>query len=342
MPATWRVIPFPLIFFSLLSLPSSDAFSCLSGGLVVSSATLRSRRGLSFIPPSRRDTLSSKLSSSSNNNNNSQDSEDESNKISTAIDEGVDQIFDAVDLDDSGSIDFKEYSSHLSSAGLSEDSIQRSFLEMDSDQNGEISRDEFRSAILMASTTNTAEEAVVEGDCPMGYWLNSVKQTCEPLGPIGRISQRLETLGPFKKTYQRISNLFDLDVSKHGVAFALSYSVISNINGSISLSVAWYMSCARTGLSPLAPGQWKSLLKAYGTIYAVIQVLRPFRIASAIAMSKLSSNLLNHTQEKLTCSRGFAIFIQYALGWVAWLFVATFGITMASWVSGVSVLGGVH
>ena len=98
----------------------------------------------------------------------------------------------------------------------------------------------------------------------------------------------------------------------------------------------------QTGLSPLAPGQWKSLLKAYGTIYAIVQLLRPFRVAAAVAMSKMSNSFLEETQVQLNCSRGVAIVVQYALGWLAWAVVATSGIALASWCSGVPVWSGCH
>ena len=48
--------------------------------------------------------------------------------------------------------------------------------------------------------------------------------------------------------YQRITNNFGIDkaaIRKKGVSFALAYSIISNLNGAISLSVAWYMTVKR-------------------------------------------------------------------------------------------------
>jgi hypothetical protein len=95
----------------------------------------------------------------------------------------------------------------------------------------------------------------------------------------------------------------------------------------------------QTGLSPLAPGQWKSLAAAYGTIYAIIQVLRPFRVAAAIGMSKLSRQFLEQTEKKLSCPRGVAIAFQYGLGWVAWAAISAVGITLASVGTGVPIWG---
>jgi hypothetical protein len=88
-------------------------------------------------------------------------------------------------------------------------------------------------------------------------------------------------------------------------------------------------------MSPLEPGQWKSLLAAYGTIYAAVQLLRPLRVAAAIALSDWTTQFLSHTQQRLDCSRSVAIGIQYVLGWILSLGVASLGICFASAASGV-------
>lgn len=253
--------------------------------------------------------------------------------------EGLNEVFDSVDVDGSGAIDLEEFNRHLTPVGFSSDAIEASFSEMDKDNNGEISRNEFRQAII-----DKSEKAATSGDdgCPMGYFMNSVQQTCQPLGPFGRISQRVETLGPFKKTYNKISNLFGVDtknISKLGVSFALAYSIISNLNGAITFSVAWYISCRRTGLSPLVPGQWKTLLSSYAMIYGFAQIVKPFRVAAAIAMSKLSAEYLEMTQAKLKCSRGVAIGCQYLMGQVIMAICAFIGVSIVTVWTGVPMFG---
>jgi len=249
----------------------------------------------------------------------------------------VDHIFTIVDVDGSGSIDLQELTEHLLSTGFEDTKeIEQLFKKMDFDNNGKITRNEFRQAIL-DDTSNANEDDV----CPRGYFLNSVQQTYQKLSPIGRLSQRVETLGPFKRVYLAISNLFGVDtkkISKLGISFFLSYSIISNINTSISFSVAWYISCKRTGLSPLAPGQWRSLLAAYGMIYGLIQLLRPFRVAAAIGMSKLSAEYLELTQIKFNCSRSVSIGLQFISGQLIMGICAAMGITLASVLTGVKLL----
>ena len=195
------------------------------------------------------------------------------------------------------------------------------------------------------STTSTTmlsdfPESVTNEDCPSGYYLDSVHNSCSPLGPLGRLSQKYELAGPFRRVHKAIANLFGIDhdqISSLGVGFALTYSILSNINGSITLAVSWYMTCQRTGLSPLAPGQWKALLASYGSLFALLQILKPFRVALAIARSKLSKEFLTQTEDYFGCSRGVAIALQYCLGWIVWMFLAALGISLASLMTGTPI-----
>jgi hypothetical protein len=145
----------------------------------------------------------------------------------------------------------------------------------------------------------------------------------------------------FQRPMRKFAKLFTVDKNKLaslGVNFVLSYSIVSTINGAISLSCAWYLACMKTGLSPLVTGQWKSLLAAYGALYAIITLMRPVRVAIAIALSRRTGVFLDNLQATLGCSRGTAIFVQYSMGWAAWGACSCLGISVASALSGVPVL----
>jgi len=251
-PSSSRV----LFFFAALLLfvmcaPNSAAFSTHSNSKCCRRADkkprISSRRSLVELKRHPKPRRSIRLQSETNEEP-ARSSDFENDYYETAAEEGMDLVFNALDLDGSGSIDQDEFHQHLAPAGYSKDAIRNSFSEMDRDQSGEISRDEFRKAILLKASEEDDDDATIIQDCPRGYFLNSVRQSCVALGPIGRISQRVETLGPFEKAYRKISNLFGVDtkkISKLGVSFALAYSIISNLNGAISFSVAWYISCKR-------------------------------------------------------------------------------------------------
>eukprot|EP00526_Cylindrotheca_closterium_P019632 CAMPEP_0113607976 /NCGR_PEP_ID=MMETSP0017_2-20120614/3674_1 /TAXON_ID=2856 /ORGANISM="Cylindrotheca closterium" /LENGTH=229 /DNA_ID=CAMNT_0000516621 /DNA_START=84 /DNA_END=773 /DNA_ORIENTATION=+ /assembly_acc=CAM_ASM_000147 len=138
----------------------------------------------------------------------------------------------------------------------------------------------------------------------------------------------------------QLSNLFQFDKSKAasmGVAFAMTYNFISNINGSITLSTAWYIASVRTGLSPLVGGQWKSLMSAYGSIYLFVTLMKPLRFAMALSLTKHTERLIEETQSRLGCARPVAIGLDVAMGLLLWVSCMAGGVLFASALSGVPV-----
>jgi len=136
----------------------------------------------------------------------------------------------------------------------------------------------------------------------------------------------------------QLSNLFQFDKSKAasmGVSFAMTYNFISNINGSITLSAAWYIASIRTGLSPLVGGQWKSLMSAYGSLYLFVTLMRPLRFGLALSLTKHTERLIEETQTRLGCSRPIAVGVDVAMGLCIWAGAMAGGVMSASALSGV-------
>lgn len=124
--------------------------------------------------------------------------------------------------------------------------------------------------------------------------------------------------------------------SKLGVSFGLSYSLLSNINGAVALSISWYMTCQKTGASPVY--QWKALLKSYGTMYALLQAIKPLRVAAAIPLATHTQRWLDATQSRFQCGQAKAVAIHYGFGYLVQALVASAGIAIASTTSGVPIL----
>jgi hypothetical protein len=182
------------------------------------------------------------------------------------------------------------------------------------------------------------------------------------------------------KIWKRVQVATHVDkeaIAKLGVAFGLTYNLISNINGSISLSLAWYIASVKvrrgstsislslplsytqilcyifivlfhcfsfllllllflqTGLSPLAPGQWKTLLAAYGTLYVFLCFIRPFRIALAIGVTGKVENMLQRMQNRFGCHQAAVIGVAILCSVSVWLFFCALGVTVASTLAGV-------
>jgi hypothetical protein len=191
-------------------------------------------------------------------------------------------------------------------------------------------------------------------------------QSKEMPGPYGQQSftdHTVEASGALSRVFNRLSNFARFDkkkAAKVGVTFALTYSFVSNINGSLSLSLAWYIASKQvsarrlkriyvssrvsanllflqTGLSPLVPGQWKALLAAYGGLYLFITIMRPLRVALAVSLTKKTESFLEQTQARLGCSRAPAIGLTIALSLLVWISCSLGGVALASELAGVPI-----
>lgn len=141
-------------------------------------------------------------------------------------------------------------------------------------------------------------------------------------------------------TWRKVRSAIKFDkqaIAKMGIDFGLTYNMISNINGSVTLSIAWYIASMKTGLSPLAPGQWRSLLAAYASLYVVAALIRPFRVAVAIGATHKMEQLLQYMQKRIGCTRTNAIGMVFAFGIVLWLTCCAAGVTLAATLAGVPI-----
>ena len=74
--------------------------------------------------------------------------------------------------------------------------------------------------------------------------------------------------------------------------------LVSKFTAQVSLS---WITCSRaTGLSPLAPGQWKGFLAAYGALYLSLgSLLRPLRIALSVTVTPAYTRFVGRIRDRL-------------------------------------------
>ena len=123
-----------------------------------------------------------------------------------------------------------------------------------------------------------------------------------------------------------------------GTAALLSYGAVSNLSTSILVSIAWYTFSAKSGLSPLAPGQWKGFLAVYGGLWVMNNFLRPLRIGAAAAVAPVLDRFVGKLQSKFGISKakGFALAV-FVINVFGTITIMSGGIAAASLFSGVSV-----
>jgi len=127
-------------------------------------------------------------------------------------------------------------------------------------------------------------------------------------------------------------------LAKLGTNVLLAYGFVSNAFGAVSVSCAWYIASKRSGLSPLAPGQWKAFTAAYAGFYILSNIIRPFRFALSIAISPYWERAIQNLQERFNVSKpvafGLVVFLMNVCGTFA---LMASGILTASLLSGVPI-----
>lgn len=154
--------------------------------------------------------------------------------------------------------------------------------------------------------------------------------------------QNLSTIARFRKRLfppkEDDGLTFKQKLAKMGLSVALSYGWVSNVSYSITVSLAWFIFSKRTGLSPLAPQQWKKFLAVYAGFYVFNNIVRPIRLGMSVGVSIYFERIINAIQERLGVKKGVAIFITVFLAnVVGTISLMSLGIWLASVAAGVPI-----
>lgn len=127
-------------------------------------------------------------------------------------------------------------------------------------------------------------------------------------------------------------------LAKMGLSAFLSYGWVSNMSYAVALSLSWYGFTAKTGLSPLAPGQWKPFLAVYAGFYVFNNIVRPVRFAASVVVAKYFEDFIGFVGRRTKLSRKWSIAVVVFLVNVCGTFAAMgLGVTIASAASGVPI-----
>jgi len=127
-------------------------------------------------------------------------------------------------------------------------------------------------------------------------------------------------------------------LKKMGLSALLSYGFVSNMSYAVALSLSWYGFSTKTGLSPLAPGQWKPFLAVYAGFYVFNNIVRPLRFGASVVVAKYFDNLVGYIEKKTKLSRKWSIGVVVFLANICGTFAAMgLGVSIASTASGVPI-----
>jgi hypothetical protein len=144
---------------------------------------------------------------------------------------------------------------------------------------------------------------------------------------------------------KKIRNLFrdkrfdSKSMAKLGGYVVLSYGFVSNISYITCVIISWVLHGKKTGLSPLAPGQWKSFLGIYAGLWAILNLIRPLRFSLSVLISPLFDKFINFIQGKTGFKRascvGITVFLVNIVGTCSYL---VFGLLLATTIAKVPLL----
>jgi hypothetical protein len=131
---------------------------------------------------------------------------------------------------------------------------------------------------------------------------------------------------------------FRQKLAKMGLSALLSYGFVSNMSYCVSVGLAWFGFSKKTGLSPLAPGQWPKFLAVYAGFYVFNNIVRPIRLAISIGVTPYFEKAVATIQRKTgfnkTLSIGIVVFLANICGTTS---LMAFSVWIASLAAGVPV-----
>ena len=183
------------------------------------------------------------------------------------------------------------------------------------------------------ATATKATEDVEEddGEKKDAVVLSETSSSPSPLHKLKSIFQKKD-----KQTDQGPTTKEKL--AKMGLSALLSYGFVSNMSYAITLSLSWYTHSKKTGLSPLAPNQWKPFLAVYAGFYVFTNIIRPLRFGLSVVVSRYFDQFVNFIERKSGWGRKVSVGVVVFLANVCGTFVAMgLGVSLASGLAGVPI-----
>jgi len=87
-------------------------------------------------------------------------------------------------------------------------------------------------------------------------------------------------------------------MTKLGLYALLSYGFVSNFSYISCVIIAWCIHGKNSGMSPLAPDQWKGFLLVYAGLFAANNVIRPLRFSAAVLLAPKFEDIIDFIKRK--------------------------------------------
>jgi len=193
-------------------------------------------------------------------------------------------------------------------------------------------------SILFASTSDSTGNVNEEEDDDGGDYNNDYTKTVSISSEVP-LWKRVVFFYKYKNADDDDDGLtFRQKLANMGLSALLSYGFVSNMSYCVSVGLAWFGFSKKTGLSPLAPGQWKKFLAVYAGFYVFNNIIRPIRLAISVGVTpyfdKAVAKVQRKTGLKKSLSIGIVVFLANICGTTSLMSLA---IWIASIAAGVPI-----
>ena len=194
-----------------------------------------------------------------------------------------------------------------------------------------------RSSPLFASEGTTGDEGGAAADADGEDEAGPVE--VEVVGDDGEAKTGfLARIKASMKSQEDDGLTFKQRLAKMGLSALLSYGFVSNMSYSVTVSLAWFGFSKKTGLSPLAPGQWKPFLAVYASFYIFNNFVRPIRLAVSVGVTPYFDRAVAAIQRKTKLNKSASIgIVVFLANFCGTLTAMSLGIFVASIAAGVPV-----
>ena len=184
--------------------------------------------------------------------------------------------------------------------------------------------------LIVTVDTKTTEDATTQEEGNEVEAVAATTSTSSPLNKLKSIFQNNKNDKDGLTTKEKLA--------KMGLSALLSYGWVSNMSYAITLTVSWYTHSKKTGLSPLAPGQWKPFLAVYAGFWAFTNLIRPLRFGISVVVSRYFDTFVDFIQRKSGLGRKASIGVVVFLANFCGTFAAMgLGVGLASAAAGVPI-----
>jgi hypothetical protein len=176
---------------------------------------------------------------------------------------------------------------------------------------------------ILTSTVSSSSSSSSNNQQVMSQCMSSDPNGSQEVKPKANVLSNITNLLRGRGWNGTSTLLTKESIAKLGLNVLLAYGFVSNFSYVTCIILSWVSHGRMYGLSPRAPGQWKSFLLIYSGFFAANNILRPLRFSLSLAISPFFMRLVERIQTLLRVNKAVAtacvVFLVNVVGTTSYL-----------------------